>query len=306
MLYFLNFDYMLYVNDIITFSDKGFDNLLIEDFIDTPVLISEVSSQFLQSKGLRYVPRTAKILYSPLAYLLEKYKTGKEIDRDRMSLYNVNDICTLEPYYDFEEEIEQYGVQLANPMKAPYSLIGVITGWIAIKEQLHNICLSLNSGVCGVISALDLCKLQSSDVKNGVVIGAHFMGKMYEKYNLYSKIKTEFSYALLMSDIPNKKGCIGILESKICRYSKENLEQLLLKKEGAFFIELDGLDLDFLIGKRNVCMITYLSPQTSFLPIFLKNISNYIPLLKKENYYIIITKNLYIGYVKFQLYNYDD
>lgn len=300
MSFFLNFDYMIYINDIITFSDKGFDNLSLEDFIDTSVLIRDVSSPYLQSKGLRHVPRTAKILYNPLAYLLEKYKV---MDREYIGLYNINDICTLEPYYDFEEEVEQYGVQLANPMKSPYSLIGVITGWIAIREQLHNICLSLNSGICGIISALNLCEidLQNAEVKNGVIIGAHFMGKMYEKYNLCSTIKSEFSYALLVSNISNRKGNIKIVESKVCRYTKEHLKHFFLNRKGCFFIESDCSSLDSLVGKTNVHMIKYLSPQTSFLPIFLKNISKYVSLLKGENYYVIISKNSYMGYIKFEL-----
>jgi hypothetical protein len=173
---------MIYINDIITFSNKGFEDISIKDFKENPIIIGNLNTKYLQSKGLRYVPRTVKILYNPLAYILEKYGISNPEDKDAVGLYNVSDICTLEPYFDFDEEVEQYGIQLANPMKVPYTLIGVVTGWLAIKEKLHNICLSLNSGKCGIISALDLIKIDllSEEIKKGIIVGAHFMSEMYE------------------------------------------------------------------------------------------------------------------------------
>jgi len=264
---------MLYINDIITFSKRGFEDISIEDFKEEPSIIGDINTGYLQSKGLRYVPRTVKILYNPLAYILEKHGILNSEEKDVVGLYNISDICTLEPYFDFDEEVEQYGIQLANPMKVPYSLIGVVTGWLAIKERMHNICLSLNSGKCGVISALDLIKIDllSEEIKKGIIVGAHYMGKMYEKYNYSSTIKTEFSFAFLISTVPFGNLSIKIIESSVRTFSANNLDKLLAEENVTFFIE-SNVELDIQMVANNSFRINFLSPQTSFLPIFLKNV----------------------------------
>jgi hypothetical protein len=92
------------------------------------------------------------------------------------------------------------------------------------------------------------------------------------------------------------------LESSIRIFTVDYLGKLFLEKNATFFIE-SNIELDIPSTVNNLYSVNFSSPQTSFLPIFLKNIANYKKFCKEENYYVIVDNKKFIGYVKFKLNN---
>lgn len=290
-----------YINDITTFSKKGYENIDFE-FLESPqkMEISDDHSKHLQGKGLRFVPRTVRILHNVVGEMLEK--NGLNTQKDRIGLYNTSDICALEASIDFDQEIENYGVKLANPMKIPYTLNGATAGWIAIRNKMTNVNLTVNSGRCGVLSALNLAGLDFMDLEtnHSIILCAHFMGEMYRKYNLHSSFNKEIAVGLLVSGVKTENSLIEVMECRSMSYDKDLLERMIDEQTG-----YNLLDADFYINlksHRHVQLIQSTSAQLSCLPFFINNIKTFIKENMDEEYrYIVVDKKGFMGYVKFKI-----
>ena len=290
-----------YINDVVSFSNKGFEKIDF-DFLESPVNINiaDVSSKHLQGKGLRFVPRTVKILNNVVGEILEKNELNSQ--KDGIGIYNTNDICALEASIDFDREVEAFGVKLANPMKIPYTLNGATAGWIAIKNQLNNVNLTVNSGRCGILSALNLAGLDFMDMEihHAIILGAHFTGETYKKYNRHSVFNKEVAVGLLASKKKTKTTLIEILECRTMSYDKKTLEMIVKDHN-----RINLIDADFYINLPNhghCHFIQSTSAQLSCLPFFINNMNAFINCeTGRVCKYIIVDKKGFMGYVQFRI-----
>ena len=290
-----------YINDITSFSNIGFEKIDF-NFIDSPESqeIKNPDSKHLQGKGLRFVPRTVRIMHNIIGEILEK--NNLHVEKENLGIYNTNDICALEASIDFDQEIEDFGVKLANPMKIPYTLNGATAGWLAIRNKMNNVNLTVNSGRCGMISALNLIGLDFMDKETNqtIVLGAHFMGKMYRKYNQNTTFNKEIAVGMLASVEKTETSLIEILECRTMAYDKDYLETMLNEGLGNNFVDSDYcINLE---NSREFKFIQSTSAQLSCLPFFINNINTFIKENTGEEYkYIIIDKRGLMGYVIFRL-----
>jgi len=290
-----------YINDITSFSNIGFDKIDF-DFINSSVSqeIENPDSKHLQGKGLRFVPRTVRIIHNIVGEMLEK--NNLRIEKENLGIYNTNDICALEASIDFDQEIEDFGVKLANPMKIPYTLNGATAGWLAIRNKMNNVNLTVNAGRCGMISALNLAGLDFMDKETNqtILLGAHFMGEMYRKYNQNTTFNKEIAVGMLASVEKTETSLIEILECRTMTYDKEYLETLLNEGLGNNFVESD--DYINLENSRGFMFFQSTSAQLSCFPFFINNIKTFIKEATEEEYkYIIVDKRGLMGYVIFKL-----
>ncbi|MEA4841208.1 MAG: hypothetical protein VB110_09415 [Bacteroidales bacterium] len=289
-----------YINDIVTFSNKGFEKIDF-NFIESPenAEITDYNSKHLQGKGLRFVPRTVRMLHNVVGEILEK--NGLNTEKDMMGIYNTNDICALEPSIDFDLEVENYGVKLANPMKIPYTLNGSTAGWLGIRSKMNNVNLSVNSGRCGILAAFNLTGLDFMDkeTSHAIILCAHYMGEMYKKYNKDSTFNKEIAVGILASEKKTDTSIIEVLECRTMSYNKKKLEEIVDLQNGYTFI-----DTDFYINLQNHGQLQFFqstSPQLSCLPFFINNMNLFLPENKgQEHQYIIIDKKGFMGYMKFK------
>lgn len=289
-----------YINDITSFSNIGFEKIDF-DFINSPESqeIKNSDSKHLQGKGLRFVPRTVRIMHNVLGEMLEK--NNLHSNKENIGVYNTNDICALEASIDFDQEIEDFGVKLANPMKIPYTLNGATAGWLAIRNKMNNVNLTVNSGRCGIISALNLISLDFMDKETSqtIVLGAHFMGEMYRKYNQDSIFNKEIAVGMLASVEKTETSLIEILECRTMTYDKAYLETMLNEGLGNNFVDSDHyINLE---NSRGFKFIQSASSQLSCLPFFINNLKTFIKEDTEEEYkYIIVDKRGFMGYVIFR------
>lgn len=291
-----------YINDITSFSNIGFEKMDFH-FIESPESreITNIETKHLEGKGLRFVPRTVRIMHNVVGEMLEKNKLTTQ--KAMVAIYNTNDIGALEASIDFDQEVENYGVKLANPMKIPYTLNGATAGWIAIRNKMNNVNLTVNAGRCGVLSALNLAGLDFMDreTTHAFILGAHFMGDMYKKYNRHSTFNKEVAVGMLASEEKTENSLIEVLECQTITYNKEKLEIILSEQTGGY----NFVDADFYIhlkeNEKNQ-LIQSTSAQLSCLPFFINNIRTFIHEdTEKICKYIIIDKKGMMGYVKFRL-----
>ena len=290
-----------FINDIVTYSSKGFEKLDIAFFLSkNNSAIENIDSDYLQGKGLRHIPKSVRIAYNVVAKMLDnEYYSSM---RERMSLYYTNGVSSIEAQLDFERESLQYGSNKVNPAKAPFTINCSLAGWIALKEQLNNTVLSLSCGRCGIFSAFDLCELDFYDNKNSlaIVLGANFTGEAYEEYKLSSSFTERVSVAMLIS--PNKQvnSIIEILDTKIMRYEKIFIEKIIAEKCGHLFIEGDS-NLDF-CNIHNIFHINNTSTQLSYFPFLINNILSIKSINRGDICeYIIVDKGGLVGYAKLKV-----
>lgn len=292
-----------YINSIITFSDKGFD-LLDRTFFNSNEIseIKNIQTKYLEGKGLRYVPKTAKILNNVVAHAIELESIL--VQKDLLGVYNTNDVGHLESNIDFDFELKNYGVNLANPMKIPYTINGSILGWIAIKHKLTNICLTMNAGRCGLFSAINNSFLDIKDKKinKALILGAHFSGDAYKNYNFTASFNKEVGYGILMS-CEEKKETIAEIVSCSVGIFKEDLFYSFIK-DNPFYTILDANNKHNLTSTNiEILNINQYSNQSSFFPFFIKNIKSYR--ISNDNIfnYITIDSNLFMACVSIKLLN---
>lgn len=290
-----------YINDIATFSGMGFEKVSLQ-FIQSieNMEITDYHSEHLVGKGLRFVPRTALMLHNVLAEIL---KTNDLTTRkDKIGLYNTSDICALEAGIDFDLEVENYGVKLANPMKVPYTLNGATAGWLGIRNKMHNINLSVNAGRCGMLSALNLAGLDFMDKETSfaIILGAHYMGEAYQKYNRHCTFNKEIAVGMLVSKKRAASSMVEITECRTMAYDKTLLVEMIDHFSGFSFI-----DSDFYLNLQNhkrVRFISSTSAQLPCLPFFIHHLRDFIPKDSgKEHHYLIVDKRGMMGYMKFRI-----
>jgi hypothetical protein len=288
-----------FLNSIVSFSNRGFDKLEYPFFESLQKIeIENIKSNYLQGKGLRHVPRTVQILHNVVGELIENNELVHK--KDSLGLYNTNDICALESSIDFDLEIEEYGTKLANPMKIPYTLSGATAGWIAIRNSLKNVNLTINSGRCGILSALNMVDLDFMDgeIDNAILLMAHFMGDKYSNYNQGSLFNKEVAVGFWVSKEKTNSSFVEIIESKTMMYDEEILREQINVGDDCCVVDSD-ISID-LAQEETIPPPFASSSQTSFLPFFINNIKLNAEFHKTYKY-IIIDKKGFMGYVKFKI-----
>lgn len=290
-----------YVNDIVTFSEKGFDFLDLSYFdSDDEIVIDSVNSEYLQGKGLRYIPRSLRLEYNVVARILDQH--AHHLVKDQIGIYNTNDICSLEPCIDFEMEVDEYGPNKVNPMKAPFTLNGAVSGWIAMREQLNNVSLSVNAGLCGLFSAFSICELDLYDdkISNGIIFGANLRENIYRKYNLSSSFNKELAVGILVSLHQNESSIIEVLDCQSIVYDFTLLQQMLQDNADYTFIEGDQFS-----ELKNITCSSFIhntSFQLSYFPFIINNIRSIVNI--KTNAicnYVVVDKNGLMASVRFRV-----
>ena len=290
-----------YINDVVSFSDKGFEKLDRLSLKSSEVSeIHDVSSEYLQGKGLRYVPRTVRMMQNVVGEMLEKNNLIP--NKNRVGIYNTNDVCALEAAEDFDTEVENYGTRLANPMKVPYTISGATAGWIAIRNSLNNVILTINSGRCGVLSALNMAGLDFMDreVDDAIVLSANYMGEVYRRYNISSSFNKEVTVGLLASRESNVKSLVKVLETHVMTYDKLSLVKMMEQESDYMILDTD-LDIS-LDSSLPVHHIKSTSTQMSCLPFFIDNVNVIVDKGQgKVCSYFIVDKNGLMGNMKFKI-----
>lgn len=290
-----------FINDIVTYSDKGFEKLDLSFFSsENNLSVENTESDYLQGKGLRYIPRSVKLSYNTVAKLMDnEYYSSM---RKKIGLYSTNGTCSLDSELDFKMESLLYGSNRANPAKAPFTLNCALAGWIAIREQLNNSVLSLNCGQCGIFSALSLSELDFYEDKSSltIILGANFIGDVYEKYNISSSLKKEVAVALLTSPNKLENSIIEVFETKVMQYSNTTMDKIITSKSEHLFIEGDK-DLD-INDTYDISFIYNTSTQLSYFPFIINNILS-MNRVKRGDIceYITADKKGSIGYIKFRV-----
>lgn len=290
-----------YINGISSYSKLNFNQLGIDYFEDDATdLITCLPEKYTAVKGLRHVPRTTKLLHVSLVNLIETYDLqNKAAD---IGLYNISHICSLEPHIEFDNELDKYGAQLANPILASYKLLGVHTGWMALKGSMTNINLSINSGRCSLLTAMKSCILDimEKNICYGIITGGHFMGDPYKNINTDSNIKKEVTYSFLVSREKKSNSIVEITEVRIFQFNIDLFEKLLKEFSNKnIVIDSDDSHLYNYTEKQSLIFIKNMSSQTSLFPFYINSFVNRDCTCNTEFVYIIIDKRGIMGYIKF-------
>jgi hypothetical protein len=265
-----------YINDSVSFSNTGIAPITLE-YLSEDISITNLNDQeALKGKGFRNIPRIYKLFHIIVNKILHKYKWE---DLSKLGLINAYEIANLKASIDFENEIVIYGIQGANPLKGPLTVSNACAGWLAIRNGLYGLNITVNNGACSVLTALSIAKnhMHSGCIEACLILSANQKGSIYDQYERSNVGCSEFANGILLSTEKSKNSLMEIIS--IRNYSLNNdLDILSIVetgcKEGEFTIiegTLDGMCLN------NVCNLNNLFPerkQFSLFPIFLQNMKD--------------------------------
>lgn len=279
----------IYIDDVLTFSCMSADPGE-----------SEMGIKHLKGKGLRYVPRTIRMVQVVTGEMIER--NGLADNKGRIGLYNTNDVCSLEAGTDFDKELEQFGTRFANPMKVPYTINGAMAGWLAIRNGLKNVCLTVSSGRCGVFSALNIASLDFLDgiTDYAIILGAHFAGEAYKRYNILSAMKDEVAAGILVSREKTSKSFVEITDCRTAVYDKPLLNRILNEEPTIKIFDSD-IHLPYCYND-NVFTYEADSLQMSFFMMLIGCLGNAgIGLHNNEYKYVVTDSDKLMGWAKFKI-----
>jgi hypothetical protein len=287
-----------FINDIISFSNLGKTNFPV-DFLKENTLIENLSEQKeLQRKGFRQIPQIYKIFHVIVSEMIDKYALCKDIDR--VGLISAYEFANLEANIDFEAEIINYGVSMINPIKAPFTVCNSCTGWLAIKNKMPNLNLTVCSGRTSIISAIKIARdyISSNKIDYCIILSAnlnHNCYKIIDEQNTF--MKSEFASAILVSNTPE----IG----KLCELQSTWIKSVNIDEDvNVFLNELTSKNIspNYILFDGEYSCSEFIHRienkfsnrcQCSFFPIFLQNSR----LLIKE--YFSINENISVNYIIF-------
>jgi hypothetical protein len=291
----------MFINDIITFSHNG-DDRITTDFLRKGVLIENLDKQeVLQGKGFRQIPRIYKLFHVVVNKILEKF--ALYTSADRIGIISAYEYANLDSNIDFEYEIMKYGASMVNPVKAPFTVCNSCVGWLAIRNKIQNLNLTVSSGRTSLISAMKIASdcIRSGSIDYCMILSANLDRACYgiiDQRN--SSMKSEFVSAILMSQVPDLGRICEIQSvsvsstvtddiSLFLKSISSNQEQLRIIFDGECESDMTDGRIQFINKKLSNRM------QCCYLPIFLQDIKLSIQNNRVDCNYIVYDKGGSIG-----------
>jgi hypothetical protein len=171
------------------------------DFLKKDIMIENLAEQkTLQGRGFRQIPEIYKIFHVLVSQMLDKYELRHVIQR--VGIISAYEYANLDSNIDFESEIIKYGVSMVNPIKAPFTVCNSCAGWLAIKNKMQNLNLTVSSGRTSIISAIKFATyyINSNTIDYCIILSAnlnHGCFQLIEQNDSF--VKSEFAFAILLS-----------------------------------------------------------------------------------------------------------
>jgi hypothetical protein len=297
----------IYVDDLVTFSKTGFEEFSPDIFeSDEDSIIESIETEHIAGKGFKYVPRSVKLIHNVVSEVIKRNNLSEK--RTSIGLFNSNDITSLDGNVEFDLEVEKYGVNMASPMKVPFTLGGSALGFTAIKNKLNNTNLTINLGRTGVVSTLSEVYLEFLDkkIECGILVDAHFMDFPYVSYSQSDILRKEFVIACLISKRKTNKSFIEITESRTLNLQIDSFKDKIFDKNRNIVIDCSPDQISISeIRKQDIIYLTKYSDQMSLLFPFLVRLKNDSFLSDALITYIILDKNDRMGLVKLKKIKYN-
>lgn len=237
----------------------------------------------MQGRGFRQIPQIYKIFHVVVNDLIKKNELNKCLDN--VGLISAYEYANLDSNIDFEYEIMKYGVSMVNPIKAPFTVCNSCAGWLAIKNRLQNINLTVSSGRTSLLSAIKIAThyINSGRIDYCMVLSANLNHGCYKIIDEQdSFMKGEFASAILISNNSNINRIYEIESVTVNALVEDNeinsiINSLSVNEDTSSYNLFDG---KVIIDKTNIHSVDEkLSNryQCCYLPVLLQNIESNIP-----------------------------